>query len=285
MSKLRYTGPDGRPDETPNVAVQKTAVDYAMEAAAAEAAKDNKVGMAPAEGMDTWQKRYSDLRSLAMREKNEAEKRHKALADEIADLKHKLEMKAKAGDAFIPTSEEEITAWKEQYPEAYRMVRTLIGHDSSARIEALEQELALIRNERADVEQEAAFAKLKVLVPDIEEVQADDAFWAWLETRPRFKDTVENTLDIEATADIINIFKGMRKDTKPKAKRTNTNEEAAQTVRRNPMMQQPLTNSTYTFAESQIKAMSSKEYDEKEEAILKAYAENKVLLDITGAAQ
>lgn len=229
---------------------------------------------APSQQGEQWEKRYGDLRRHAQKKDQEANKR-------IRDLEVQIGQLQQAANRPMPTTREELDAWKAQYPQVAAIIETLADERAAARTNTLEQQLGGLSEELAETKKERAYAQLKALVPDIEDV-ADSPEWkAWLSDLPKsVQDITNNTDDPFELAKMVNKFKAEQNRGQPAQRKTKTDTtgvlEAA--VRggggQGTSRQQP-----YKFTVRQIEKMQPHEFEKFETEIDEARKAGLILDD------
>jgi hypothetical protein len=89
----------------------------------------------------------------------------------------------------------------------------------------------------------------------------------------------KNNTDAVAASRAIDLYKA------DKGKKRSTSKSAAQSVGRTSPTSPTPTGGRAKFSESQVQAMSDREYEKNEEAILEAMRTNSFVYDVSGAAR
>lgn len=245
-------------------------------------AEDTQEATKKTEDNHDWKKRYSDLRSASAKKENELQSRIEALEQA---------MKAQEAPAeSYPTSEDDYEAWVKEYPDVAKVFETMIlkkSKDTNEKLEATQKEIAATKLRNAF---EAAYNKILKAHPDFDDIKTSDEFKAWMAEQPKnIYDSINSPSGyddeaVRAAVYTIDLYKerGPGKKAKPKATR---DQEAAKTVKSSGASAPDLDNGKPTFSESQIQAMTSREFEKYQEAIFQAQEEGRFEYDISGGAR
>ena len=226
------------------------------------------------EPQDNWEKRYGDLRRHAQKKEQEAAKRMKDLEMQIAQLQS-------AVNRPMPKTKEELEAWKAQYPEVAAIMETLIDERASVKTKQLEQQLGGLSNELESTKKDRAYAQLKALVPDIEEIVSTPEWNAWFAEFPEsIQEQVNQSDDPTEVAKMVKKFKASQAAKVPadmaKPKPSTSVLEASV---RNTGSQPSSRNPAFKFTTTQIKNMHPKEFERLEGEIEQARKDGMILDD------
>ena len=245
---------------TPTVAIDNTAVD--------------------------WEKRYSDLRSFAAREKN-------ALQKELEEEKARLEAikrEQKETDFPRPKNREELVEWMRKYPDITGNIRTLIAEELSSSSDVLKKDIEELKKSKQELDQQRALQQLLERHPDFIEIRKTKEFQEWVQRQPQERGSVVGKAlfdalrgyDAEAAANAVDIYKSDLE--RSKKKKGSDAKDAATTVVRT-VAETPSTGEKRKFRESEIEKMSIREYERFEGEIEQARLDNRIVYDVTGAAR
>ena len=132
----------------------------------------------------TYKKRYDDLR----RHQNKLVEQVKTLEAKIAD----------PASFAAPTTEEELEAWKEKYPDVANIVATLAKKEAQAMYNAADERLTRLDEIAADANRAKAEAEIRAIHSDFDELKESDAFHDWVDVQPKWvKDREEFFKDLE----------------------------------------------------------------------------------------
>jgi len=227
-------------------------------------------------------KRYGDLRRFSQQKET-------SLANRIKELETKLNSTA-TEQMQLPTSEEDIEAWVKKYPEVSKIVIGIARQQAKTVTATLDERVKQLDEKELNLAKEKAQTMLAEKHPDFfDEIRSSEQFLEWLEEQPETTRSAlyDNDTDWRSAAQVIAMYKyeyGIGPSNKKPVDKDTRREAAAEvsTRRSGPT---PSDRKSMTFSESQIRGMSSKEYDQNEEAIEKAMREGKVLMDISGGAR
>jgi len=215
-----------------------------------------------------WEKRYKDLQ--------------RAFTKSQQDLKKVKETVEKASDKTAKrVSEEDVKAWINKYPN----IASIVEQIAEQKARSVNPELSKLVEMRENLLLEKMEAKVASVHPDFEEVRASEKFTKWLEKKPQWvKDTLyDNLEDADSVIEVISMFKASNPTTKEPS-----NRDAARRVSKSTASSSTsptVRSNDYLFSESQIERMSIKEYEKREDEIMKARATGRIRMDISGGAR
>ena len=230
-------------------------------------------GPEPTDGEDTtYKKRYGDLRRHShqlMQQKDQ----------EVAQMKAQLDQAAK-GQIKFPKTDEEIDQWSKKYPDVAAIVDSIARKRSSEALQEGERRMEGLRQFESKLTRKEAEQQLLQLHPDFNSIRQDKSLHEWVDMQPQFiRDSLyKNTTDAKGAARAIDLYKA---DT---GKRKNNSRSAAQAVGRT-SSSTPSTNQRADYSESQIEAMSDRDFAKHADAIEEARQKGKINFDLTGAAR
>jgi len=225
----------------------------------------------------SFKKRYGDLRRFSQQKEKEYEQRINALEQQLASASKK-EMK-------LPKTQDEINAWANQYPDVYKLVKTIAIQQAKEQTTSLEERMNKITEMEREAAKEKAEAELMRLHPDFDQIREDDEFHEWVEQQPKWiQDALyENDSDARSAARAIDLYKA---DVGIKTKKNSSDKDAASAVGTRKVRSAPNGDGTEGLIyESQIQKMSASEYERNLESITKAMNSGKFVYDISGAAR
>ena len=221
-----------------------------------------------------FKKRYGDLR-------RHSQKKEEEFNAKLAALEAKLE-KATKQELVLPKSDEELEAWAKQYPDIAGIIETIADKKSKASAEDLEKRMADLEELRVNATREKAEAELVKMHPDFIEIREDDTFHNWAKDQPKWvQDALyENVDDAKSVARVIDLYKVDKGITKLK-KGDSSNKAAASSVKtKSAATPEPDEASKY-IKESEVAAMSIKEYEKRQEEILDAQRNGRFIYDMS----
>ena len=225
----------------------------------------------------TFKKRYGELRRHAQKQKAEFEK-------ELADIRAQLAQTAQE-QIKLPKSEEEIDAWAKEYPDVAAIVETIASKKAKEQQSHLEERMKQIDEMQSAATRDKAEAELLNIHPDFEQIRDDDAFHDWAEEQPKWVQQAlyENEADAKSAARAIDLYKadmGLTKAGKKKGRPSNADRDAAMDVSTRSNVQMPKEKGT--ILESEVAAMSVKQYERMQDEISAAMEEGRFIFDVSG---
>ena len=233
-----------------------------------------------------WKKRYGDLRSYLSQKEHEWKEKETTLTKQVKEAGKK--------EKVYPKTESEIKEWIEEYPDVGAIIQTIAGQTTDESIAELKAEIAELRKGRAQDAFQQAYNKLLKLQPDFDDLRQTDDFKEWLASQPPvFQSALTNpTFDdvgIKAASRVVDMYKsekGLAKksDTPDSTKDKEKRREAAESIRQSRNSSPSSERGERTFKESEIAAMSDKEFEKNEEAILAAQKAGHIIFDLSKKA-
>ena len=216
-----------------------------------------------------YKKRYDDLKKHYDTKLSEFKSREQELLEEAT--KNRQTYKA-------PKSQEELEAFKKEYPDVYEVVETVSHLQASERSKDLEAKLEALQQREKELVRKDAEKRLNDRHPDFEDIRNSDDFHDWAKSQPQsIQDWVyKNADDADLASRAIDLFKrdiGM--DSKPKKSNSRkTKSSAADMVSTKTTSVEPKQEKVWTTKE--ISAMSMDEFDKYEEEISQAMHEGRI---------
>lgn len=225
----------------------------------------------------TFKKRYGDLRRHSQKQKEDFEK-------ELADIKSQLAQAAQQS-IQLPKTEAEIDAWSKEYPDVAAIVETIATKKAREQQTHLEERMKQIDEMQNAATRDKAEAQLLSIHPDFEQIRDDDAFHDWAEEQPKWVQQAlyENEADARSAARAIDLYKadmGLTKAGKKKGRPSNSDRDAAMDVSVRSNVQMPKDKGT--ILESEVAAMSDKQYEKMADEISQAMEEGRFIYDVSG---
>jgi len=160
---------------------------------------------AQAESKDNhnWEKRYGDMKSKYDIELPAKDK-------EIAELQKQLQT-AKYDNVKLPSTPEEVEAFKKQMPDFYNVMQTEIikglrDHDKEL-AESNKENEKKVNELTQSVSQLAALYQLQQHHPDILQIKDDQKFWDWVDSQKSYVKKMVESDDIEEVAEAVTRYK------------------------------------------------------------------------------
>jgi len=249
---------------------QEQEVVAAVAEAPKEAASDEDKDLTREE--KTYKKRYDDLR------------RHQ---NKLVEQVKTLEAKVNDPASFAaPTTEEELEAWKEKYPDVANIVSTLAKKEAQAMYNAADERLSRLDEIAEQADRAKAEAEIRAIHSDFDELKDSDVFHDWVDVQPKWvKDALYvNSDDPASVARVIDLYKAdnniVNKGKKASAKRAAT---AIVTKKGRTSVDAEESNGRIT--ESDVNKMSTVEYEKRSDEIMEAIRGGRFVYDMTGAAR
>ena len=168
-----------------------------------------------------YKKRYDDLKRHYDKKLEEWKKEREGLeaANKVSDT-----------GVQIPTTPEEITEFKQKYPDVYKVVESVASMQAEQRAGDLRGEIDSLKKREEDLVVQSAYKELTTLHPDFQEIKTDENFLQWLDEQPQsISDGIyKNNKDARWASRVLDLYKadvGMKKEPRK------TNKSAAQAVK------------------------------------------------------
>lgn len=211
---------------------------------------------------ETWQKRYSDLRSYSQKE--------------INSLKAKIEQLEKRAPAqTLPVTPEEAEDWAKNNPKSAAIIRSLAAKEVN--VTPVATDLEELRKDVARTREEAAIRKA---IPDFDDIVNDDDFHEWAENQPEtIQKIIYESNKASDTIWAINAYKTF------KSKNADPKKEAAKSVNKSKASEPKGDLTKGRFSESMVAKMSPEEFEKNEAAIMQSQKEGTFVYDRSGGAR
>jgi len=225
----------------------------------------------------TFKKRYGDLRSHSQKQQVQLQK-------EIDDLRSQLQ-KSTTNQIKLPTSEEDLAAWANEYPEVARIVETIAIKKAKEQSAELADRFKVLDEREQQTARDKAEAELIRIHPDFEAIKESDEFHSWVEEQPTWIQNAlyENDSDAKSAARAIDLYKADKGI--GKAKKSDNRSAAESVSTRNSRSAPANVDTEGVFYESQVNAMTSHQYEANQEAISKALKSGKFVYDLSAGAR
>ena len=220
----------------------------------------------------TYKKRYDDLR----RHQNKLVEQVKTLEAQVSD----------PSSFAAPTTEAELEAWKEKYPDVANIVSTLAKKEAQAMYNAADERLSRLDEIAEQADRAKAEAEIRAIHSDFDELKDSEVFHDWVDVQPKWvKDALYvNSDDPASVARVIDLYKAdnniVNKGKKASAKRAAT---AIVTKKGRTSVDAEESNGRIT--ESDVNKMSTVEYEKRSDEIMEAIRGGRFVYDMTGAAR
>lgn len=219
----------------------------------------------------SFKKRYGDLR------------RH--MAEKEKEWKESLEDHNNTVSLRAPTSDEDIEAWAEKYPDVAAIVETIASKKADEKFAVAEERLREFDEAAYEAERTKAEITIRKSHADFDELRDSDKFHDWVESQPKWvRDALyENSDDAASVVRVIDLYKvdnNMTLSAKKKASR-----DAAKTVSKRSTPSVDSEGSASMIKESEVAKMSDKDFEENYDKIQKAMSSGKFIYDVSGKAR
>jgi len=218
----------------------------------------------------SFKKRYGDLR------------RH--MADKEKEWKEQMESQT-SSPLRAPSSDEDIEAWAEKYPDVAAIVETIASKKADEKFAVAEERLREYDEAAYEVERTKAETTIRKSHADFDELRDSDKFHDWVEDQPKWvRDALyENSDDAASVVRVIDLYK-VDNNMTPAAKKKAT-KDAAKTVSKRGTPAVDSDGSGQMIKESQVSKMTDKQFEDNYEKIQTAMASGKFVYDVTGKAR
>ena len=221
-----------------------------------------------------FKKRYGDLR-------RHSQKKEEEFNAKIEALQKQLE-KASKQELVLPKSDEELEAWSKEYPDVASIIETTADKKSKNAAKELETRMEELEELRLNATRDKAEAELVKMHPDFIEIRQDDSFHTWAEDQPKWvQDALyENVDDAKSVARVIDLYK-VDKGITNKKKAKPAEKAAASSIKTKSAAAPEPDDSANMVRESEVAAMSIKEYEKRQEEILDAQRNGRFIYDMS----
>ena len=220
-----------------------------------------------------FKKRYGDLRRHQQKKEEEFTAKIEALEAQLS--------KAAKNELILPKSEEELEKFQKENPDVAALFLAMAKKESKASSEELEKRMAELEELRLDAKKEKAEAELITMHPDFVQIREDDSFHNWAEQQPKWvQDALyENQDDAKSVSRVIDLYKT---DMGITSKKSNTADKAAaSSVKTKGSVKAEPDESSKYIRESEVAAMSIKEYEKRADEIMEAQRSGNFIYDMT----
>ena len=221
-----------------------------------------------------FKKRYGDLR-------RHSQKKEEEFNAKIAALEAQVNKAAKQ-ELVLPKTDEELEAFTKEHPDIASIIETIAEKKSKASATALEERMAEFEELRINAQKEKAEAELVKIHPDFIEIRQDDTFHTWAEAQPKWvQDALyENVDDAKSVARVIDLYKIDKGITNKKKAKPEEKAAASSVKTKSAAAPEPDDTAGY-IRESEVAAMSIKEYEKRQEEILDAQRNKRFIYDVS----
>lgn len=213
------------------------------------------------------------------------EKRYKDSQRYITQLNKRLkelEAKAETVEPASLNSQKDVEDWMSKNPRIASIVQKIADERAKKLFETAEDKFSAIE----EMKLEATIAKTEATImrvhPDYLEIKESDEFHKWAEDLPTaMQEALYDKVDDPKT--VIRVLDFYKKETqKPVEQEDDDYSDAASSVRSRSQKSTPIEKKQkFEFTESQIGAMTQKEFEKNMDAIDKARREGRILYDLS----
>ena len=219
----------------------------------------------------SFKKRYGDLR------------RH--MAEKEKEWKELLEGQNNTASIRAPSSDEDIEAWAEKYPDVAAIVETIASKKADEKFAVAEERLREFDEATYEAERTKAEISIRKSHADFDELRDSDKFHDWVEAQPKWvRDALyENSDDAASVVRVIDLYK-IDNNMTPAAKKK-ASKDAAKTVSKRSTPAVDSEGSASMIKESEVAKMSDRDFEENYDKIQKAMSSGKFIYDVSGKAR
>lgn len=209
-----------------------------------------------------YKKRYDDLKRHYDNKVNEWKQKEQALQQQTPKYE-------------VPKTPEELANFKEQYPEVYDTIETVAHQMSQKQMEAMQEKLNRFEARENEITRKEAEAELAKAHPDYQELRSSPVFHKWVQEQPdEIQSWLYKSLDPRLATKAINLFK---KEIQWEAKKSQSTGDATATVQTKGSGSRQVDSRDKIWTTTEIKRLSSKEFEKVSNDIDKAYKEGRVI--------
>ena len=263
-----HNGEDAETTEESTEEVEET-VEEKAESSVESEEDDNESDENLSREEKSFKKRYGDLR------------RH--MADKEKEWKEQME--STSAPLRAPSSDEDIEAWAEQYPDVAAIVETIASKKADEKFAVAEKRLREYDEAAYEVERTKAETIIRKSHSDFDELRDSDKFHDWVEDQPKWvRDALyENSDDAASVVRVIDLYK-VDNNMTPAAKKK-ASKDAAKTVTKRGTPAVDSDGANQMIKESQVSKMTDKQFEDNYDKIQAAMASGKFIYDVTGKAR
>ena len=216
-----------------------------------------------------YKKRYDDLKKHYDTKLNEFRQKEEELKAEAVKNRQ---------DYVAPKTEDELEAFKKEYPDVYEVVETVAHLQSESKAKVLEERLSKLQEREQELVQKEAEKRLIDNHPDFEDIRNSDDFHDWAKQQPTsIQDWIyKNADDADLASRALDLFKrDIGLTTEPTQTSSSVTTSAADMVSTKTTTVEP--KQEKVWSETEIAAMSMDEFDRDEAEISLAMQEGRIV--------
>ena len=205
------------------------------------------------------------------------------MVEQVKTLEAKI---ADPASFAAPTTEAELEAWKEKYPDVANIVATLAKKEAQAMYNAADERLTRLDEIAADANRAKAEAEIRAIHSDFDELKESDVFHDWVDVQPKWvKDALYvNEDDPASVARVIDLYKADNNIVN-KTKKASAKKAATAIVTKKGRTSVDADDVSGKITESDVNKMSAREYEDRSDEIMEAMRTGRFVYDMTGAAR
>jgi hypothetical protein len=240
---------------------QAQALIDAAESVVASEEPENKDNPLDAVAAHNFEKRYKDLQSYKSKSDKEKDEKIAALQSQLEDR-----------DIRLPKTAEDLTAFKEQYPDIYATIETVAELKARDSQTALDERMNAVEERELTVTKRDALVTVKAAHPDLEEIVTAPEFIDWVNGKTEsgsgwVKAAVFEATEAAEVIDAISLYKqeagieAPKKRGRPK-KSSDTTDDARKVS--TGVSEAPGTGNETVHTQKDIDNMSDEEFAERD---------------------
>lgn len=224
-----------------------------------------------------WKKRYSDLRRHQTKKEQELKAR-------IEELEKKAQSTPDITPQEMPKTKKELEEWRNKYPDIAAIVEEIAREQADEMFQEAKKQLDKYDEITSDLSYAQAMSKIRKAHSDLDSLLDDQKFHDWVESKPKwFGEMIyDQHEDTEAVIEILNIYKTENGLTKKAKKQSEKDAAKSVGTRSKPDVK---TDGEAKLKESEIEAMTEREYESRYEEIKELRHKGMIEYDISGAAR
>ena len=217
-----------------------------------------------------YKKRYDDLKRHYDQKLSEFKQREQELEAAAREAQPSYEP---------PRSEEELEAFKQEYPDLYSTVESVAHMQSQRQVADLEAQLQAMRQRESEVLRRDAESTLKDRHPDFEDLRGSDEFHEWAKEQPeQIQDWIYNNPDnVTLASKAIDLYKLENGITQTKSQPKPKQEQGSAADIVSTKTTSVDAGQPKIWTEREIAAMSLDQFDRLEDEIKQAMIEGRVV--------
>lgn len=237
-----------------------------------------------AENEHDYKKRYGDLKKHYDNKLNEWKQQQELLEAQLSMAEKSSEL------PVLPKTEEELTEFREKYPDVYDVVETISALKASDRVKDIESRLEDLKIKEQEAVVQTAEQELLTMHSDFGNLKGSDDFLNWLDEQPStISDGIyKNNTDAKWAARVIDLYKadkGISSKTRSKRRATTKSNQqqpkrsAAEAVTKTQQRRyiEELQDDTKVWTIDEISKLKPHEYAALEKDIDKAAKDGRVV--------